>query len=201
MNHMDANMLLLPVAIMAGAYLAGSLNVSIILFTLAGKEDPRSHFSGNAGTVNVWRQAGLGWAAIVLALDMLRGVLLALLAMYFLSPGFVPWVGFALILGNRYPCFHHFRGGKGVAAYLGFSLPVTAPLMAAIACAAWAGLYAITKIPFISSFALVTILAVSAIMHFQCSLPAAAGVMATLLFICWNHRGNIRQLLQKDNKG
>jgi len=197
MNHVDANMLILTISIMAGAYLVGSLNVSIILFSLSGKGDPRSHFSGNAGTVNVWRQAGLGWAAAVLILDMLRGVLLALSAIHFLPPYFVPWVGFALILGNRYPCFHHFRGGKGVATYLGFSLPVTGPIMVIIACASWAVLYAITKIPFISSFALVTILAVSTIMRFQCNLTATAGVMVTLLFIYWNHRGNIRQLLQK----
>lgn len=196
MNHPDANTLLSVILLIAGAYLAGSLNVSIILFSLAGKGDPRSRFSGNAGTVNVWRQAGLGWAAAVLALDMARGVLLALLAVRFLPPAFVPWVGFALISGNRYPCFHRFRGGKGVAAYLGFSLPLIAPFMAAAACAAWAGLYAVTKIPFISSFVLITVLAVSAIMC-QDNLTAAAGVLATLLFIYWNHRGNIRQLLQK----
>jgi len=197
MNHMDTNTLIVTIMIMAGAYLAGSLNVSIILFSLSGKGDPRSHFSGNAGTVNVWRQAGLGLAAAVLVLDMLRGTLLALLAIHFLSPGLVPWVGFALILGNRYPCFHHFRGGKGVAAYLGFSLPVTAYYTPVIACAAWAGMYGITKIPFISSFVLITILAVSTIIHFQCNLIAAAGIMATLLFIYWNHRGNIRQIMQK----
>jgi glycerol-3-phosphate acyltransferase PlsY len=181
---------------MAGAYLAGSVNVSIILFSLLGKGDPRSHFSGNAGTVNVWRQAGLGWAAVVLLLDMLRGILLALLALHFLSTSLVPWVGFALILGNRYPCFHRFQGGKGVAAYLGFSFPLTSYAVV-IACAAWAGLYVIAKIPFISSFALVTILATATILLAHDNLIAIAGVMATLLFIYWNHRSNIRQFLKK----
>lgn len=197
MNLMDTNMLISVITIITGAYLACSLNVSIILFSLAGKEDPRSHSSGNAGTVNVWRQAGLGWAALVLTLDMLRGILLALLAIHFLPPDFIPWVGFALVSGNRYPCFHHFRGGKGVATYLGFSLLLTAPCMAVIACATWAGLYAITKIPFISSFAMVTILAIATIIHFQCNLLATTGIMATLLFIYWNHHDNIRQLWQK----
>ena len=190
-------MLISAILIMAGAYLAGSLNVSIILFALAGKGDPRSRFSGNAGTVNVWRQAGLGWAAAVLLLDMFRGVLLALLAMHFLPMSLVPWAGFALILGNRYPCFHRFQGGKGVAAYLGFSLPLTLPYGAVIACAAWAGTYALAKIPFISSFVMVTILAIFTIIFLPASVTAVAGVVATLLFIYWNHGSNIRQLLVK----
>ena len=50
--------------ILACAYLAGSVNFSILLFALLGKGDPRSRFSGNAGATNVWRQAGLGWAAL-----------------------------------------------------------------------------------------------------------------------------------------
>ncbi|HOO41495.1 MAG TPA: glycerol-3-phosphate acyltransferase, partial [Syntrophales bacterium] len=60
------------VIISAGAYLAGSVNFAIILFAVLGKGDPRSGFSGNAGATNVRRQAGLGWAALVLLLDLIR---------------------------------------------------------------------------------------------------------------------------------
>ena len=54
------------------AYLAGSINFAIIVLRLLGKEDPRTTFSGNAGTTNVYRQAGKGWAVLVLLLDVGR---------------------------------------------------------------------------------------------------------------------------------
>ena len=76
------------------AYFAGSINFAIIILSLLGKEDPRTRFSGNAGTTNVCRQAGKGWAAIVLILDAGRAVGLAALAL---------WIFFAffMALGAR----------------------------------------------------------------------------------------------------
>lgn len=181
--------------ILACAYLAGSVNFSILLFALLGKGDPRSRFSGNAGATNVWRQAGLGWAALVLLLDLLRAAGLALAALYFLPGTLTPWVGLALILGNRYPCFHGFRGGKGVAAYLGFTLPI-APLAAALSALAWAGVYALTRLPFIASFFMVTILAAGTIFAFSYDVTATTGVVATVVFIYFNHRENIMNLIR-----
>jgi glycerol-3-phosphate acyltransferase PlsY len=97
------------------AYLAGSVNFAILFFKIAGKADPRLGFSGNAGTTNVYRQAGRLWAALILALDVGRALAVAALALYFLDRACVAWPGFFLILGNTFPCFHKFRGGKGVA--------------------------------------------------------------------------------------
>ena len=71
------------------AYFAGSINFAIILLGLLGKEDPRTKFSGNAGTTNVYRQAGRGLAAVVLLLDAGRAVGLAALALYFLPAALV----------------------------------------------------------------------------------------------------------------
>lgn len=87
------------------AYFAGSVNFAIILLGRLGGEDPRTKFSGNAGTTNVYRQAGIGWAAVVLLLDTGRAVGLAALAFYLLPAPLVPWVGTALVAGNRFPCF------------------------------------------------------------------------------------------------
>jgi glycerol-3-phosphate acyltransferase PlsY len=56
------------------AYLAGSVNFAIIFLKLAGKADPRLNFSGNAGTTNVYRQAGILWAAVVFLLDIGRAI-------------------------------------------------------------------------------------------------------------------------------
>ena len=99
------------------AYLAGSINFAIIFFKLAGKEDPRLSFSGNAGTTNVYRQAGILWAAVVFLLDIGRALAVAVIASYFLKTHLLPWAGFFLVLGNSFPCFHGFRGGRGVANY------------------------------------------------------------------------------------
>jgi glycerol-3-phosphate acyltransferase PlsY len=101
----------LSIVLMVGAYLAGSINFSILLFNVVGKEDPRQTFSGNPGATNVYRQAGIGWAAAVLLLDMGRAMGVAYLGVALASPDWVPWMGLALIVGNRYPCFLGFGGG------------------------------------------------------------------------------------------
>lgn len=185
--------------IMAGAYLAGSVNFSILLFAVLGKGDPRSRFSGNAGATNVWRQAGLSWAALVLFLDLIRAMGLALLALYFLPEAQVPWAGLPLVLGNRYPCFHGFRGGKGVAAYLGFTIPI-APLAAVLSALVWAVVYGLTRLPFMASFFMVAILAIGTIVASAYQVTAATGALATALLIFINHRGNITALLASKKK-
>jgi glycerol-3-phosphate acyltransferase PlsY len=70
------------------AYLAGSVNFAIIFLKLAGKADPRLNFSGNAGTTNVYRQAGILWAAVVFLLDIGRAITVAFMANYFFKKHF-----------------------------------------------------------------------------------------------------------------
>jgi len=188
------------IVFLAGAYLAGSVNFSILLFAALGKGDPRSRFSGNAGATNVWRQAGLGWAVLILLLDLIRAAGLALIALHFLPESQVPWVGLALVLGNRYPCFHGFRGGKGVAAYLGFTIPI-APLAAALSTLAWPGVYGLTRLPFMASFLMIAVLAAGTIITFSYQAIATIGVMATALFIYCNHRQNVQEIFRKKTVG
>ncbi len=177
------------------AYLAGSVNFAILLFKILGKEDPRLHYSGNAGTTNVYRMAGPAWATAVLLLDIGRAVVIALLARYALTPGAVPWAGLALVIGNRYPCFHGFRGGKGVANYLGFSAVIT-PAGAVVSCIAWVCVYALKRVPFIASFAMIAVLALGTIAACGYRPAAIIGALATALFIMFNHRINITAMLQ-----
>jgi glycerol-3-phosphate acyltransferase PlsY len=109
------------------AYLAGSVNFSILAFMLAGRGDPRHLFSGNPGTVNTYRALGLAWALGVLLLDLGRGLLVALAAQgLFHTPWVLVLASFSVLLGNFYPAFHDFRGGKGVATTLGIYLVVDA---------------------------------------------------------------------------
>jgi glycerol-3-phosphate acyltransferase PlsY len=183
-------------ALLLLTYLIGSINFAIILLRLLGKEDPRTQFSGNAGTTNVYRQAGQAWAAVVLLLDIGRAVAFAALALDHLSFAMVPWIGFALVTGNRFPCFHGFRGGKGVAGYLGFTLFIS-PWAAALSCLIWVIVHRIVRIPFLASFFMILTLGVGVVAAGDGEAAPIAGTMATVLLIVLNHRKNIAALLAK----
>ena len=177
------------------AYLAGSVNFSIILFKILGKEDPRNKFSGNPGATNVYRQAGRLWAIVVLLLDMGRAIAVAIAAIAFLAPQYVPLTGLALILGNRFPCFHGFEGGKGVANYLGFTAAIT-PAAAGIAALAWGLVYVIARKPFLSSFAMVFVLAAGTMHVYRFEPLAVTGIAATALLIYVSHKQNVMEWIQ-----
>ncbi len=173
-------------------YILGSVNFSIFLFKLLGREDPRKAFSGNAGVVNIYRQAGIFWAAIVLTLDVSRAMGVAWLAVSTLPVELWPWAGFFLILGNRFPCFHGFEGGKGVANYLGFTF-VLSPVSAVCSIPAWFLGYGLFRIPFIGSFAMILVLGLGTIFAFDFTRIHAAGVVTTVMLIVLAHSRNIRE--------
>ena len=178
------------------AYLAGSLNFSILLFKISGKEDPRKEFSGNPGVVNVYRQAGLVMAALVWLLEMGRAIGVALACSSLLPTALVPIGGLALILGNRFPCFHQFRGGKGVANYLGFTT-IMVPLVAGISALAWLATFALFRIPFVGSFVMVFILGAGTLQACNFDPLSTAVVMATVALIYYGHKRNVLEQIQK----
>lgn len=97
-------------------YLIGSNNFAIIYSRLK-KDDIRKHGSGNAGATNVLRTYGKGAAALVFALDVLKGVIAVIIAKLF-----YPYTDICAciaaggaILGHNFPCYYDFKGGKGVA--------------------------------------------------------------------------------------
>ncbi len=173
------------------AYLAGSVNFAIIFFWLIGRKDPRLSYSGNAGTTNVYRQAGMGWATVIFLLDLGRAMAVAVVACYYLKVSLLPWAAFFLILGNSFPCFHGFRGGKGVANYLGYTLLIS-PWAAAASAASWLAAYGVFRVTFIASFFMVFILAVGQAHYGFWKFGAVSGALASLMLIVFNHRVNIR---------
>jgi glycerol-3-phosphate acyltransferase PlsY len=177
------------------AYIAGSINFSIILFKVLKKPDPRKNFSGNPGATNVYRQAGLFWAAVIVLLDVGRAMGIGFAALYTLPVSTIPWVGFCLILGNSFPCFHGFQGGKGVANYLGFTAVLT-PVSAAIAVLAWGIAIPVFRTPFIASFFMIFILAGGTIIAGPVHMISATGIIFTALFIFWRHRQNIQEFIR-----
>ena len=97
------------------SYLLGSINFAYITARIKGI-DISSQGSGNPGTSNVLRTLGKGSAAFVLFGDLLKGVIPILL--YYQDQYFLIY-GLASVLGHIYPLFYRFKGGKGVATYLG----------------------------------------------------------------------------------
>ncbi|MFC1888483.1 glycerol-3-phosphate acyltransferase [Thermodesulfobacteriota bacterium] len=188
---MAAIYILIPVA-----YLAGSVNIGVLLFRAAGKPDPREFFSGNPGVFNIYRQSGPAWAGVVLALDTGRAALAAAAGLYFMPVEQIPFVGLALILGNRYPLFHGFQGGKGVANYLGFTM-VIHPLMAGISAFLWVAVYKVARKAFVGSFAMVLVLAVGMIMKCGVGWGAVSTTLVTVGVIFWAHRPNVQAFLEK----
>jgi glycerol-3-phosphate acyltransferase PlsY len=178
------------------AYFAGSVNFSILLFRILGKDDPRYHFSGNAGVTNVYRQAGIFWAGVVLLLDLGRALAIGAAALYLLDKPLVPWVGLVLVIGNSYPCFHGFQGGKGVASYIGFTA-VLSPVSSILSCIIWIIVFTICRIPFISSFFMIIVITTGIIYTYSHDVIAVSGVLATALLIFYNHKRNIISMIEK----
>jgi len=175
--------------LLLASYLLGSLNFAIAVLRIGKFPDPRTQHSGNPGTSNVARIAGRPVAALVLALDLARSVAVYQVAHRFAAAEAVPWAGLALLLGNRFPLFHRFRGGKGVATYLGF-LGAAEPWLGLAACAAWLVTYLVGKIVAIASMAMLAVLAAAAIHTWPRTPLAVVATVLSALLILVGHRSN-----------
>ena len=178
------------------AYVAGSVNASILILKLRTTQDPRTLHSKNPGTSNVYRILGWRWAGLVLIIDVGKAFLISAAASRFLSAPAALWVGFFLLLGNRFPCFHRFQGGKGVAHFIGFSLLLT-PLFTVLALAGWCVGYLVFRHAFAGSMVLTAILGMGLTRSPGTDLTGIAGVIACMGFILLNHRNNLLDLVSK----
>ena len=122
----------LAAAIVAGAYLLGSVSFSVLIVRLLHGLDVRTVGSGNAGATNVLRAAGRKAGAVVLALDVAKGVTaVAVPRALDAPPSVVGGAAVAVVVGHVFPVFFGFRGGKGVATSAG-ALGTLAPAAMAL---------------------------------------------------------------------
>lgn len=184
------------IVVFVAIYLLGSVNFSILLLRLFRKGDPRKWSSGNPGVFNVYRQYGFLWATPVFLLDIGRAAGAAALASWYLSPELVPWGSLALVLGNRYPVFHFFRGGKGVASYLGFTA-VVSPFFAVAAAMVWVVVYRISRQAFIGSFGMVAVLAVGMTVRSGWTVTSLSATILAVGIIVLGHRRNIGEQFRR----
>lgn len=181
------------VALVVG-YLFGSIPFGIILTRLAGGPDLRSIGSGNIGATNVLRTGNKKLAAATLAGDMLKGTVAVLVGSYVIGgPQAALAAGVGAFLGHVFPVWLRFRGGKGVATYIGVLLGVKAVVALAF-CAIWLGLAWLFRYSSLS--ALVASLLTPLLLWWWAGMPQAAVVMAALTVLLWiMHRENIARLL------
>src|SRR5664280_3365102 len=124
------------IALMVG-YLFGSVPFGLILTRAAGTPDLRSIGSGNIGATNVLRTGRKGLAAATLICDMLKGTLAVLIAGYYGGPDAAMLAALGAFLGHLFPVWLRFKGGKGVAVYIGVLIGLFWPA-AVVFCLLWA---------------------------------------------------------------
>src|SRR3981081_3867349 len=180
----------LPVALVLG-YLLGSIPFGLILTKLAGTQDLRSIGSGNIGATNVLRTGHKGLAAATLLLDMLKGTAAVVIAGYFGGPNSAMLAALGAFLGHLFPVWLKFKGGKGVAVYIGVLIGLFWPA-AVVFCVLWA---AVAETSRYSSLSALVASFVTPIFLWWCGHPALASLFAVLtLLLFYMHRENIRRL-------
>src|SRR5215217_1264788 len=133
----------LIVAFLLG-YLLGSIPFGMVLTKLAGTQDLRSIGSGNIGATNVLRTGRKGLAAATLVGDMLKGTFAVLAIIHFCGREVGLLAAPGAFLGHLFPVWLGFKGGKGVATYIGLLLAL-APVVAMIFGAVWLAVAAFTR--------------------------------------------------------
>ena len=132
------------------AYLLGSVPFGILITRAMGLGDLRAIGSGNIGATNVLRTGNRGAALATLLLDAAKGAVAVLVARAAFGIDAAQLAGLCAFLGHIYPVWLGFRGGKGVATFLGILLALAFPVGLA-ACATWAVTAAITRISSLSA--------------------------------------------------
>src|ERR1700748_2959154 len=180
-----------PIALLIG-YLLGSIPWGLILTKLAGTQDLRSIGSGNIGATNVLRTGNKGLAAATLIGDMLKGTAAVVLAGMLWGPDAAMIAGLGAFLGHVFPVWLKFRGGKGIATYIGVLLGLFWPA-ALLFCAVWLLVAVITRYSSLS--ALVASIAAPIFLGWLGHAALAALFALLTLLILYAHRANISRLL------
>ena len=172
-------------------YVIGSIAFGMVLARLMGLGNLRNIGSGNIGATNVLRTGNKKAAALTLLLDGAKGAVAVLLARAFAGEDAAQAAALGAMVGHCYPIWLGFRGGKGVATFLGILLALAWPVGLG-ACAVWLAAAALSRIS--SMGALAAAASSTFLMVFLgFGEMLILGIVLTLL-IFWRHRDNIRRI-------
>jgi len=174
-------------------YLCGSIPFGVLLTRLSGGPDLRGIGSGNIGATNVLRTGRKGLAAATLAGDMLKGTVAVLIVGHLLGEQPAIVAGLGAFLGHLFPVWLNFRGGKGVATYIGLLLGLAWPA-AIVFCAIWLLIAALTR--YSSLAALTASAATPAFLWWQSDRQTTVAFLLLSILLWITHRANIARLMR-----
>jgi acyl phosphate:glycerol-3-phosphate acyltransferase len=172
-------------------YLLGSIPFGLVLTRLAGTPDLRSIGSGNIGATNVLRTGRKGLAAATLLLDALKGTAAVIVAGGIGGPEAAMLAGLGAFLGHLFPVWLKFRGGKGVAVYIGILLGLFWP-GAVVFCVIWLATAFLTRYSSLSALIASVVAPIFLLLLGHSSLALLFAVLTLLLI--YMHRANIQRL-------
>jgi glycerol-3-phosphate acyltransferase PlsY len=182
-------LILLLVAL--ASYLLGSIPFGVVITRALGLGDLRQIGSGNIGATNVLRTGNRAAAAATLILDAAKGAVAVLLARAWVGPDAAQVAALFAFLGHLYPVWLQFRGGKGVATFLGTLLALAWPVGLA-ACATWAVTAAVSRISSLSALVAAGLAPVWLLIFGRGQMLALVIILAALVFL--RHGANIARL-------
>jgi glycerol-3-phosphate acyltransferase PlsY len=186
----EANLLQMLAVLVLG-YLLGSIPFGVIFTRMAGLGDIRKVGSGNIGATNVLRTGRKGLAAATLVGDALKGTAAVLIVAYW-APHLAAVAALGAFLGHLFPVWLGFRGGKGVATFIGVLIGLK-PLAALIFAGIWLGLAFATRYSSLSALIASAASPVVLWLLGEPGMAAMAVILAALLW--WKHSENISRLL------
>ncbi len=173
-------------------YLLGTIPFGLLLTRAAGGPDIRAIGSGNIGATNVLRTGRKGLAAATLLCDMLKGTVAVLVALRYGADAALA-AGLGAFLGHLFPVWLKFKGGKGVATYIGVLAGLYWPA-ALVFCAIWLVVAALSRF---SSLAALIASAITPLALWLFNLPNISALFLLLTVLLWvMHRANIGRLLK-----
>ena len=196
--------ILYSILAIVAAYLIGSLSFAVIVSRVMGLKDPRTFGSKNPGATNVLRSGNKAAAIVTLLLDALKGLLPVLAVKWFgagygLGDGTMALVGLAAFLGHLWPVFFRFKGGKGVATFIGVVFGIH--LLLGIATGAtWLIIAFFFRYSSLASLISAAFAPAYYLMGDKVQWYAEASVALALaamgMLLAWRHRENISRLLK-----
>lgn len=172
-------------------YVLGSIPFGLVLTRIMGLGNLREIGSGNIGTTNVLRTGSKAAAAATLLLDGGKGAAAVLLARFLVGEDVAQLAGLAAFLGHCYPVWLKFKGGKGVATFLGLMLALAWPVGIAC-CLSWLAAAAVTRISSMGALVSAFSGAIWAALLGHAEITLLSALLAVVVF--WRHSANIARL-------
>ena len=181
----------IAIACLVGGYLCGTIPFGLIFAKLFGLGDIRKIGSGNIGATNALRTGNKTMAALTLAGDILKGTMPVLIASQF---GLVAAAiaGFGAFLGHLFPVWLGFKGGKGVATYLGVLLGI-APVGVLVFAIVWLGIAYVFRYSSLAALAATLIVPIALFLMGHRIAAILTAILTVIVY--FKHRANIRRIM------